>query len=292
MSLRKASLRVDTSQDGSFTDYGGNQFTPYAHVDETVLLNFAFLETLAEGSKTALDLAGNTAYRVIVRETRLQSSNQLAYQNVWNNGDNPSNESWAGGLGTALLGFGDAAVATHLGSNTSVTAWLEVSTLSAGGYEQVLFQTEITIYPKLYGAGATVPSPAVNYYTQTESLDLFMIKRTSDAIDATAIAQTAIYTVPSGFIFVAEHGDEMCTEITGASAAHESQWGISTDTDSMWAPHASKANALRKRNPIQFSSDLDGFAAGDIIQFGVTQASTASTSHSIKATLKGYLINA
>lgn len=108
-------------------------------------------------------------------------------------------------------------------------------------------------------------------------------------ITPTSTGQTTIYTVPTGYQFIALWGEFVLNAITTPATPHTYQWGVSTDTDYLLAPTASDTDAAEEHDHVDFDPALATFAAGEIIQYGVTVAATHATA-SGQAIIAGYLL--
>lgn len=110
----------------------------------------------------------------------------------------------------------------------------------------------------------------------------------SATINLLATGQTTIYTVPTGYVFIAQHIDLLLLTITTPATPPTLRLGISTDTTSILP-------ATLLDNTTQYGIDritLGGphtFAAGTIIQGGITAAATHAAA-TAKLIITGYLV--
>jgi len=108
-------------------------------------------------------------------------------------------------------------------------------------------------------------------------------------VDATTVAQHDVYTVPDGYVFLADAYEVITETISGASDMPIVQFGLSTDTDAIIPPEQldSSMNEVNARQ--RWNNPYDALSAGTVIQFGITTIG-ASTSHTLKVLVRGTLI--
>ena len=109
-------------------------------------------------------------------------------------------------------------------------------------------------------------------------------------VDYTATGQTTLFTVPTGYKFIATRGTAPVSAITGSGTPATQQWGESGDTDALSAPSAASADAVDEADSAIFTN-MPIFTAGEVVQFGITVASTYTT-HTGLVALHGFLIEA
>jgi hypothetical protein len=101
------------------------------------------------------------------------------------------------------------------------------------------------------------------------------------------VAETEVFTVPSGYMFLIETMEVITTAIDSPGTAPTIRFGTTATSDLYFAPQESTSNSLGSRYVLQ--SPQDGAIAGTIITFGVTSGSTAST-HTGVAIIAGCLL--
>jgi hypothetical protein len=176
-------------------------------------------------------------------------------------------------------------------TNDYVDGWLEFSWLDASANPQTLAQMKIRVYRQIDDGAVGTPVPtSPSYYTASEVLDLAMIHVQVESIDATAIAQTTVYTVPANKKMRVISGDDETTAITTAGTAPTVQWGTTASPALFAAPFLSDSNAVNEVNENEFGNE-DMLPAATVIEYGITVASTAAA-HTQTAILKGYLLDA
>jgi hypothetical protein len=176
-------------------------------------------------------------------------------------------------------------------TNDYVDGWLEFSWLDASANPQTLAQMKIRVHRRIDDGAVGTPVPtSPSYYTASEILDLSMIHVQVESIDATAIAQTTVYTVPANKKLRVISGDDETTAITTAGTAPTVQWGTTASPALFASPFLSDSNAVNEVNENEFGNE-DMLPAATVIEYGITVASTAAA-HTQTAILKGYLLDA
>jgi len=108
----------------------------------------------------------------------------------------------------------------------------------------------------------------------------------SKIVDLKNVAETNLFTVPTGYMFLVDSMEIVTTSITGASTAPSVRFGTSTLPDDYYAATQIASNSVGARHIIY--NPQDAALAGSVISFGVTAGSTASTHYGC-AIVKGYL---
>jgi hypothetical protein len=109
----------------------------------------------------------------------------------------------------------------------------------------------------------------------------------SAIVNLKTVAETTIFTVPSGYMFLIDTVEVVTTSVTGAAAAPTIQFGNTGDSDAYYGPTQVTSNAVGARHISE--NPQDGAVAGTVITMGVTVASTA-TAHSGVGIVTGYLL--
>jgi len=159
---------------------------------------------------------------------------------------------------------------------------MELSAINGGIEQRLVFQftVQITsdanqlIISNVTLTGATTPIVELNPDTK---------------IDATAIAQTTIFTIPTGVVFIPLKVAVLITDITVIAAAPFVQFGTTADPDLLLAPVQILANGQYETQ----SWDVVGaeaIVAGEVLEFGVTTASTAATEEFVPS-IEGYFLS-
>lgn len=173
--MKKLLLQINTTT-GAVTDWQ-NQSMPITIVNgDTVLVCCRFLEALSS-TLTALNLTGALALRATIRETRDASDTLLAFQDSYNQADYPAGEVLASGYVTWALTLDTTNVDTALGTNDSMTAWLEITYLDAASIPTTLCQVQVTLVQQLDdGAGGTPTPTSPTYSTAAEIAAAYALK--------------------------------------------------------------------------------------------------------------------
>lgn len=109
----------------------------------------------------------------------------------------------------------------------------------------------------------------------------------SAIVNLKTVAETTIFTVPTGYMFLIDTVEVVTTSVTSAGAAPTIQFGNTGDSDAYYGPTQVTSNAVGARHISE--NPQDGAAAGTVITMGVTVASTA-TAHSGVGIVTGYLL--
>lgn len=168
-----------------------------------------------------------------------------------------------------------AAISTDWAGSASVMIYEQIT---ATGYQRTAYQT-LQIIDRNGDSAATVAASVLdgNFFTKYAT------------INPLSVAQTTLYTVPTGYKMLLDSGGFVLNSVTTASTAHTGQFGISTDTDSMYGPAVSSAVAVNDRDEILFDPDAAIVAAGVAIQYGITVAALHAAA-SGTAYIRGMLI--
>jgi hypothetical protein len=116
----------------------------------------------------------------------------------------------------------------------------------------------------------------------------------SSGVDLTSVAQTDMYTVPTGKLFVIDELEVVVTEITGAGAVATIRFGTDGAEAEILAAVALDAAMLVQYGREYWTKGAllkTVLAAGEILEFGVTVAGT-STTHVATIIARGLLIDA
>ena len=108
----------------------------------------------------------------------------------------------------------------------------------------------------------------------------------SNIVDLKTVAETNLFTVPTGYMFLVDSMEIVTTSITGAGAPPSVRFGISTLPADHYEAARVTSNSVGARHIID--NPQDAAVAGSVISFGVTAGSTASA-HSGCAIVRGYL---
>jgi hypothetical protein len=109
----------------------------------------------------------------------------------------------------------------------------------------------------------------------------------SAIVNLKTVAETTIFTVPTGYMFLIDTMEVVTTSVTSAGTAPTVQFGNTGDSDAYYGPTLITSNAVGARHIVE--NPQDGATAGTAVTFGVTVASTA-TAHSGVGIVTGYLL--
>ena len=109
----------------------------------------------------------------------------------------------------------------------------------------------------------------------------------SAIVSLKTVAETQIFTVPTGYMFLIDTMEIVTTSVSGAGAAPSVQFGNTGDGDAYYGPTQVTSNSAGARHIVE--NPQDGVSAGAVITFGVTTGSTA-TAHSGVGIVTGYLV--
>lgn len=122
---------------------------------------------------------------------------------------------------------------------------------------------------------------------EANSLQSNLICVRSPLLNFKTVADTNIFTIPSGYIFLIEKMEIITTVIESAGNAPTVRFGNSNSYSAYYGPTAAETNANGSRHIIQ--NPQSAILENTIVTFGITSASTA-TSHYGYALLTGFLI--
>ena len=108
-------------------------------------------------------------------------------------------------------------------------------------------------------------------------------------VDAKVVAQTTIFEIPAGSVFIPLKLHLLVTDIVGAAVPPTVQFGTTADPDLLLVPELALLNAQYETQ----SWDIIGAEAipgGEVLEFGITVASTATNELIIPA-FEGYLLS-
>jgi hypothetical protein len=120
----------------------------------------------------------------------------------------------------------------------------------------------------------------------TDSWSTGRISVRSPIINLKTVAETNIFTVPTGFMFLIDSMEVVTTAVSGAGVPPAVRFGTTATSDAFYGPTQVTSNTVGARHIIE--NPQDGVSAGSIVTFGVTTGSTG-TSHSGCAIVSGFL---
>jgi len=232
--MQKLLLKVNTTT-RSFSDW--NDIT-YAGVEavhgDDLLLACQFTEALTS-TLTALDLTGALALRATIKTARASDATLLAFQDAYNEGADAAFtafEDLSQGYVTWIISLSAAAIATAIGTSDRVSAWLEISCLTAANRPQTLIQLPLTILQQLDdGAPGTPPPTSPTYLTATEVTTAFapiVHGHASGEISGLGTAATKNVGTTSSTVAA---GDQPAAQAAAAVSAHEADHPVPTTRD-------------------------------------------------------------
>jgi hypothetical protein len=121
----------------------------------------------------------------------------------------------------------------------------------------------------------------------TNSFPTGKVSIRSAIVNLKTVAETTIFTVPTGYMFLIDTMEIVTTSITSAGTAPTVQFGKTGDSDAYYGPTLITSNAVGARHIVE--NPQDGAVADTVVTFGVTMASTA-TAHSGVGVVTGYLL--
>ena len=159
---------------------------------------------------------------------------------------------------------------------------IELSAINGGEETRLVFQGE-----------GNVRTDANQLIASTATLigkTIPILQLNPDAkLDAKIIAQTAFFTIPANTVFIPLKLHILITDITGPAAAPTVQFGTTADPDLLLTPELIVANAQYETQSWDIVGE-EAIPAGEILEFGITVASTATTEQIIPA-FEGYLLS-
>jgi hypothetical protein len=102
-----------------------------------------------------------------------------------------------------------------------------------------------------------------------------------------SVADTELFTVPAGYMFLIDTMEVLTTSISGAANAPDVRFGNVGDSAAYYAAATTLSNAVGSRHVIDIAQDAA--AANTVVTFGVVNSSTA-TSHMGCGIVTGYLV--
>jgi len=192
----------------------------------------------------------------------------------------------------------DSANLTFDGTTLSATA-LDIDNIGIDGstISNSAADTDIIMLPN--GTGVISVLGTTNYEDNITADDDIPNKLYVDSFSATqkiifsgalnfkTVAETTLYTVPAGYVFLLDEMEVVTTAITGAAVAPTVRFGNTGTADAYWAAAVVDSNAVRARHVIK--NPQQGIAAAVAITGGITVASTATT-HTGYFILRGTLL--
>jgi hypothetical protein len=114
-----------------------------------------------------------------------------------------------------------------------------------------------------------------------------VISLRSKLVDFKLVAETIIFTVPSGHMFLIDKMELITTSISSAGNPPSIRFGKTDSYDEFYESTQANTNGLGERHIIE--SPQNGVVSGSSITFGITEASTAS-SHYGFGIITGFLL--
>jgi len=194
-----------------------------------------------------------------------------------------SGSTLAAGIVKITIDLNTAEMNTFVNYQTSPNGLkMELSAISGGVEQRLVFQSDATIKTD---ANQLITSNVTLIGSTTPVLML-----NPDAkLDATAIAQTTIFTVPADTVFIPLKLHLLVTDITGAAVAPTVQFGTTSTPALLLSPDVTVANGQYEIEVWDITG-IEAVPAGEVLEFGITVASTATTEEIIPA-LEGYLLS-
>lgn len=96
-------------------------------------------------------------------------------------------------------------------------------------------------------------------------------------VNLKSVAQTDLYTVPTGYRLLVDTAEVLIDTITGAAAMPTIRFGVDGDEGSFVGARALDATMNEVNARQSWDCPQDGLAAGQILEFGVTVAGTSTT---------------
>jgi hypothetical protein len=193
----------------------------------------------------------------------------------------------SGSVSTGALASSGAVTMTAGTASTSTSTGTLVVTGGMGVSGQVTAQ-KLSVVDQF--------NTGVSLATDTWSTGKLIVR--SGIVDFKAQADYNLFTVPTGYMFLVNSMEIVTTSVSGAAAAPSVRFGhnsngsesgsVSTSPNKAdyYGPTQVTSNSVGARHVIE--NPQDGSAAGTVVSFGVTTASTA-TAHSGCALVTGYL---
>ena len=109
----------------------------------------------------------------------------------------------------------------------------------------------------------------------------------SAIVDLKSSADTMIFTVPAGYMFLIDTMEIVTMSVTSPGVAPTVRFGNTNVAAAYYGPTLSQSNSVGARHVVE--NPQDGAVAGTVITFGVTSGSTASA-HTGVGMITGYLL--
>lgn len=190
-------LRINSTTN-KVTDFTGQNYSEVRSVNGDVVLIAAqfFLQDL-DGATIENDLSGSLAVRATVGLDRQEGTQILAFQDLYNTGEIPSNEDLSIGRVTWLLSLDSPDIVTALDTNEFIDVILELTILTADDLPQTLAQVFYRIYAQVDdGAVGTPPPTTPTYMDSATALATFVAK--SNYIVPNTVAVNTVLTAIDG----------------------------------------------------------------------------------------------
>ena len=131
-----------------------------------------------------VDIA-NMALRITVNST-LDDASPEAERQTW---DKDSANNWF----TGELSLNTAAIASLVGSATSVTAYFQIQVSESGGDWRTIYQTQITIKNSVTQPTTVSPDPVTVYYTKAEADGLFLTGKNRPGVQIGTVSPNGLH---------------------------------------------------------------------------------------------------
>jgi hypothetical protein len=128
-------------------------------------------------------------------------------------------------------------------------------------------------------------NPGLNLASNTYSNVKVSVR--TPLVSLKSVADTELFTVPAGYMFLIDTMEVLTTSISGSANAPDVRFGNVGDSAAYYAAATTLSNAVGSRHVIDIAQDAA--AANTVVTFGVVSASTA-TSHTGCGIVTGYLV--
>jgi len=167
---------------------GGEFVFPHFFKYESVPIRLYLLEpaqdTLGPDEFSRVDIS-NLSLRVTINDT-LDDATPLAEQSTWT--QNASQNYWEG-----VLDLNTAGMSTYIGSNSSMTAYIQIAVAETGGVWRTVYQRQITIENSVAQPTTTSPDPTKTYRTAEESDGIYDTPVMRQGVQKVAISPSGNY---------------------------------------------------------------------------------------------------